>query len=1219
VATRSGRFRNFEPGTFQEERFALVEKAVEAHKKSYLSDVETVSRTAPKDIISGRKKRSSYDEQIELLFGKKKRPSPVERILLEGGATKEEIGAARISSGRMEEILNSYLTKKNVAVFSGEQQLIDAIRAAGATASEAEEIIARRGFRNIGGRSMQSVPVAGGKGIFIAGEDQLSRLWKQATGKDLASAKHRQLLIKGHEVTEQFLAAQAIAGKAIADRIGGHRDISIFSADIELASYLGRDSVEQQIIRHQKELPKIMRKARRIRDPKKKARATRKLASLPNVYEKMLRRAGYAEEEITSLVSPIREITSVFPGKKGPLRRRQRPVPRKGTIAALRRKSGRFEEFFNQFESESLLIASGDRGKSSFSKWVGQGKLEKGSAVWAVSYGRTPAGKVTTEWKGFYLNYKGKEHTIDFSDRDAARKLEDLELRVATDVGDEKIISKIERKRRAKLFHQAGNQAAVDSPRSATHKRGARRVVDQAKAKGALGVNEFPLPPVLEKYVKGGVRELETARKMSYFRRAVPYGAAILAGADVLASRDKTGPFWGLVGATAAAALGVVMRKKVSRDMRLLSTIGAYIGGRTIGSALSSSRDVSHQPEISGFDEYGEAAIGRKQLTEFGSGWAGLKKAFGAVGRIFRANDAKKAGAFALSDSVYKRISPLFPTGTDLDALQEKFSKVTKEQVRRSFEGSSGKRSLNEQPKFRKWKESDIWNHPPINRRVSFSDSPTPVSRPTVGSSFAHSGEQVRAAEGKTNIITERKLSKTESSVESYARSKLSAFLSDPRRSSVAAHKPMVLESFKKIGMAGHLRKRNTLDFGTGWDPARRLGRLLFGSAAREGIESASRIRKAGRGLKNAARVLLGGRAEPLQGDDFINFLKNEEFQEALRGGAVIGELGEGGYGKVELMETTFRGKKFKYARKKYDSIEGVESIIESEASTLRTMQDSIAITPYGSGRVVENGKEFHVMYMEAIEGATRGQEAITAAGGLTSSQYQSLESAIGAAHKAGSYHGDLRPANYLIDKKGRLVLIDPAPTRYDALGGGTSKDVGLAHDRLALEAHKTGIIGKPGTTKRTGSRIKQVTDTLTNAIAEAGSPLPGLSPKRRVQHLRSAAGIFLEAGDPYMAESFGIPLGIREEMAEMRKSGRSFIREQILQKPPRAQVSAARNAANIEQIQNKAERVRGRESLHEAAVRTARTNNIGPTRRHARGGPEPGVPTLDMATTRRR
>lgn len=180
-------------------------------------------------------------------------------------------------------------------------------------------------------------------------------------------------------------------------------------------------------------------------------------------------------------------------------------------------------------------------------------------------------------------------------------------------------------------------------------------------------------------------------------------------------------------------------------------------------------------------------------------------------------------------------------------------------------------------------------------------------------------------------------------------------------------------------------------DFGSRWDPLKTMAKAIYNSD-----------------------------------DAYSKMLKSKEFQSALEGGTRLKELGQGMYGTASLMETTFKGQKFKYVRKDIHGIENpfLEPISEakrvqalkSEFSIMGEVSDGIAPSPYGFS------EKKNQMFMELMPG--KPVEALTEE--LSPKVIKEIESEIEAVASKGVYNPDIHAGNIMYDvPSGKVSWID--------------------------------------------------------------------------------------------------------------------------------------------------------------------------------------------------
>jgi hypothetical protein len=218
------------------------------------------------------------------------------------------------------------------------------------------------------------------------------------------------------------------------------------------------------------------------------------------------------------------------------------------------------------------------------------------------------------------LGLQRPENLIPFM-MERGRRLagDDIRIDVTNEIQDSRARKSAAVRRATSDQHlEMGTSKIFPGSKERTYKQAIKKTVSSAKEKAAQGVAESSLLPKLDFYVSQGVKEAQAFEKMGAIKRAAPYAAGVIIATDVLSSKDKTGPFWGL----AAGGLASILLRRAPTIHRLYGGLIGYGVGRFVSSALSRQ----HDPPIEGFGELGESSIGRKQLTDFGSGWQGLRK-----------------------------------------------------------------------------------------------------------------------------------------------------------------------------------------------------------------------------------------------------------------------------------------------------------------------------------------------------------------------------------------------------------------------------------------------------------------------------------------------------------------------------------------------------------------------------------------------------------------
>jgi hypothetical protein len=469
-----------------------------------------------------------------------------------------------------------------------------------------------------------------------------------------------------------------------------------------------------------------------------------------------------------------------------------------------------------------------------------------------------------------------------------------------------------------------------------------------------------------------------------------------------------------------------------------------------------------------------------------------------------------------------------------------------------------------------------------INELGQTLDAPVSAFHKTITDPFA--GTNVDRAVSKTHIGSLPTLSdsKISNSISKFERNLTDFALSSPHGALMKQNHPRVLESFTSQGVSGAMRKEGT-DFGTGWDPARRLAGILFKNSVKAGKDVVAR------------------------GKAFREILENTEFQKALTKGKVVKKLGEGGYGSVELMETELSGKKFRYARKSYLKSGGLgepKDLMRGEIKGLKAIQGSIGPTPYGTGKAMQEGKEVPAMYFEALEGFEISATAAISQGGFSRKQTKELWNAVERLHKKKLTHSDIKPDNILLNKEGQVALIDPFPDRFKFAGWEAIADTETitklqkSQDLVAIER-----IAKGGNTEQMLIDVDSTSNALsiTSYYNDTNRPF---SVKQMERYLPAAREIYKRAGATKIAEqNFGIPMVARKRTPDMSKfPGAAGVLEEagkpVGQKSVAASPRALRAERKLKREKLEAE-MKKREQLHENSVRSAATNNIRPSRRH--------------------
>lgn len=291
------------------------------------------------------------------------------------------------------------------------------------------------------------------------------------------------------------------------------------------------------------------------------------------------------------------------------------------------------QQFASDVNAGARVMVSSEstQGKSTFSRWLKEGKanFKPGDISW-VAYpnpkgvpvdphtGRIPKAvmkelglsKEVTGLVGAGINWRGKQHYFDFRSQGDRIAWRELREEIAVAIKDDSVLKELkeEDKIRAAEAIKARRKAAIEE-------QSARKTLQTITDKPP-GIVENVKPSSLDDYADQALKNVKQVEKLSFLRRATPYAIGIGIGADVLASRDKQGPFWGLAGAGAGYTLGKFLTRNKSGLSRFAGLAAGYGIARMIGSSLS----ISHNGPLPGFGHGGEAPVSRQQLTDFGSG-----------------------------------------------------------------------------------------------------------------------------------------------------------------------------------------------------------------------------------------------------------------------------------------------------------------------------------------------------------------------------------------------------------------------------------------------------------------------------------------------------------------------------------------------------------------------------------------------------------------------
>lgn len=163
--------------------------------------------------------------------------------------------------------------------------------------------------------------------------------------------------------------------------------------------------------------------------------------------------------------------------------------------------------------------------------------------------------------------------------------------------------------------------------------------------------------------------------------------------------------------------------------------------------------------------------------------------------------------------------------------------------------------------------------------------------------------------------------------------------------------------------------------------------------------------------LKTLAKAIFKSDRKP-----FESLIKSSGFQKALEEGTVLKELGQGRFGTALLVETTYKGQKFKYVKK---NIKGIENpfletiseakrieVLKSEFETLKKVEGGIAPSAYG------HSTRKNELYMELMPG--KPVEDLREE--LSESAIDQIRKEIDEVSKRGIENPDIHAGNIMYD-----------------------------------------------------------------------------------------------------------------------------------------------------------------------------------------------------------
>lgn len=134
--------------------------------------------------------------------------------------------------------------------------------------------------------------------------------------------------------------------------------------------------------------------------------------------------------------------------------------------------------------------------------------------------------------------------------------------------------------------------------------------------------------------------------------------------------------------------------------------------------------------------------------------------------------------------------------------------------------------------------------------------------------------------------------------------------------------------------------------------------------------------------------------------------------------------VGQGSFAKVYLARQIETGRLFaiKAIKKRWLSNAAVRQTFQREAQLLQQLNHANIVTCFGIGNL-PNGGSF--LQLEYVEGFSLERAAQDASGSQISTWLKQLTSAVNTIHASGVVHGDLRPANVMVDLKNMVRIVD--------------------------------------------------------------------------------------------------------------------------------------------------------------------------------------------------
>jgi hypothetical protein len=189
-----------------------------------------------------------------------------------------------------------------------------------------------------------------------------------------------------------------------------------------------------------------------------------------------------------------------------------------------------------------------------------------------------------------------------------------------------------------------------------------------------------------------------------------------------------------------------------------------------------------------------------------------------------------------------------------------------------------------------------------------------------------------------------------------------------------------------------------------------------------------------------------------------------------------------------------------------------------------------------------------------------------------------------------------------LVDKEGRLVLIDPMPGRYKNMGKSIARALGQEQDMTAAD-----ILASGGSARLLSDpvSVRGQMNNLANSFFYATGG-PEMYPKHYKRGLKYVQEMFKRAGITDVADRYGIPMSPASNVSPVPVVGSGAVevannlpgaaKRTVRAKPP-GRGGKTQKGLPPPPINNA--KVTAREQLHKVAVKTVAENNRNPSRRH--------------------